>query len=119
MELCMNTLELSTFNLANSVANEKEEEFSIPLDISDILNICQEYNQLGWKIQNQIQSIVEIGLEESIKLGYIKIESLPYIKHFLKSISNNPYFGDAVDQAHECIFKIKEYEEKKIHSCMN
>ena len=35
-----------------------EEEFSIPLDVSDILNICKEYNKLGWQIQGQIENIL-------------------------------------------------------------
>lgn len=87
-----------------------EEEYSIPLDISDIINICREYNKLGWKIQNQVENILEVGVEESIKQGIVTKESLPQIKNFLKSISSNAYFGDAVSQSNDCIKLIREYE---------
>jgi len=87
-----------------------EEEYSIPLDISDIINICREYNKLGWKIQNQVENILELGVEESIKQGIVTKESLPQIKSFLKSISSNAYFGDAVSQSNDCIKLIREYE---------
>lgn len=89
-----------------------EEEFSIPLDVSDILNICKEYNKLGWQIQGQIENILEIGAEESIRSGFVKKESLSHIKNFLLAIGKNPYFGDAVSQANDCINLIVEYEEK-------
>ena len=108
----MTTSNLSLTKLININNSLEEEEYSIPLDISDIINICREYNKLGWQIQNQIENILEFGVEESINKGFIKKEYIPHIKHFLKSISNNPYFGDAGYQADECIHYIKEYEEK-------
>jgi hypothetical protein len=92
----------------NSINNE--EEYSIPLDISDIINICREYNQLGWSIQGQVENILEVGVEESIKTGMVKKESLPHIKRFLKAIGRNAYFGDAVSQAQDCIKLIQAYE---------
>jgi hypothetical protein len=91
-------------------STDTEEEYSIPLDISDIINICREYNKLGWKIQSQVENILEVGVEESIKQGIVHKESLPQIKSFLKSISRNAYFGDAVSQSNDCITLIKEYE---------
>lgn len=100
-------------NLIGSPADTDEltEEFSIPLDISDIISICQEYNKLGWQIQNQIEYILENGVAESIKSGIVKSEALPFIKDFLKRIYDNGYFGDASSQAQECIELIKQYEE--------
>jgi len=89
-----------------------EEEYSIPLDISDIISICREFNKLGWKIQNQVENILEVGVEESIKSGIVQQQSLPYIKSFLNAISSNAYFGDAVSQAEDCIKLIAAYEEK-------
>jgi hypothetical protein len=89
-----------------------EEEFSIPLDISDIINICREYNKLGWQIQNQVESILDIGIEESIKINVLKKESLSHIKNFLKRITDNAYFGDATTQAEDCINLIEMYEDK-------
>lgn len=91
---------------------DKEEEYSIPLDISDIISICRDYNNLGGRIQNQIDNILEFGVEESIQNKAVTKESLPYILNFLQQITKNPYFGDAVSQANECIFLIKEYQNK-------
>ena len=120
MELHMTAHQLDLSNLHGSTTEMKEEddEFSIPLDISDIINICREYTKLGWQIQNQVENILENGVEESIKSGFVKKESLFQIKNFLIAISKNPYFGDAVSQAHDCIKLIREYEtQNKIKMC--
>lgn len=95
-----------------TTTNDKDDEFTIPLDISDIISICREYNKLGWQIQNQVEQILEVGVDESIKSGNVKRESLPHIKNFLHRICENAYFGDAVDQARDGIKLIAEYEEK-------
>lgn len=105
--------EFETLSLIETeTKEEKDEEFSIPLDISDIINICKEFNNLGWQIQQQVENILEVGVEESIKSGIVKEESLPHIKFFLRRICDNAYFGDAVSQARDCIYLITEYEEK-------
>lgn len=107
----MTAHELDVLSLGKTTtSNDQDEEFSIPLDISDIINICREYNKLGWQIQNQVENILEVGVEESIKSGNVKRESLPHIKSFLHSICSNAYFGDAVSQANDCIQLISEYE---------
>lgn len=109
----MTALELKSLRpVSITPEKDKDDEYSIPLDISDIINICREYNSLGWNIQNQIESILECGIEESIKSGMVQRTSLPHIKHFLTRISQNAYFGDAVSQAHDCIKLILQYEEK-------
>jgi len=100
----LNTLETST-------SEEKDDEFSIPLDISDIISICKDFNSLGWQIQNQVENILEVGVEEAIRSGNVKKESLPRIKFFLRKICGNAYFGDAVSQAQDCIRLIQDYEE--------
>lgn len=105
----MNAHELEVLVL-NTTTTTEEEEYSIPLDISDIISICREYNQLGWQIQNQVENILEVGVEESIKNGNVKKKSLPQIKKFLQAICCNPYFGDAVSQAGDCLKLIVEYE---------
>ncbi len=110
MELHMTTNVFQSSFLTQLPESSAEEEYSIPIDISDIINICQEYNKLGWQIQNQIEHIMELGVEESIKSGFVKQQSLPHIKSFLKAISKNPYFGDAVSQAHECLQLIQQHE---------
>lgn len=98
--------------LTVSFTTDTDEEYSIPLDISDIITVCREFNKLGWQIQNQVEQILEVGVEESIKSGHVKRESLPHIKSFLKVISKNAYFGDAVSQADDCIKLISEYEKQ-------
>lgn len=113
----MTAQDLEVFSLTDGSAmaasiTSKEEEFSIPLDISDIINICREFNKLGWQIQNQVENILEVGVEESIKSGIVKQQSLPHIKSFLKSICQNPYFGDAISQAQDVIYLISEFEIK-------
>lgn len=109
----MTAYELEALNEhKTSTISEQEEEFSIPLDISDIISICREYNKLGWQMQSQVENILEVGVEESIRIGNVKQQSLPHIKNFLISINNNPYFGDAASQADDCIQLIRRYEEK-------
>lgn len=98
--------------LSSNTISSDEESYSIPIDISDIISICREYNKLGWQIQSQVESILELGINEAIQTGNIKKESLPHIKNFLQAISNNVYFGDSCAQAEECIFLIKEYEDE-------
>ena len=98
--------------IETETSNTQEEEYSIPLDISDIIRICQEYNKLGWQVQHQVENILEVGVEESIKSGNVRKESLPQIRKFLNRICDNAYFGDAVSQAKDCINLIQEYEDK-------
>ena len=113
----MNAHKYDALGLINTTSDkttslQKDDEFSIPLDISDILNICRAYNQLGWSIQTQVENILEIGVEEAIKVGSVKKESFPHIKAFLRCITDNPYFGDAGSQALDCLGLIKEYEDR-------
>ena len=113
MELKMTLNEFESLNvIETTTSEEKDDEFSIPLDISDIISICRDFNSLGWQIQQQVENILEVGVEESIKSGNVKKESLPRIKHFLQRICDNAYFGDAVSQAQDCIRLIQDYEEK-------
>lgn len=98
--------------IETTTSEEKDDEFSIPLDITDIISICRDFNSLGWKIQQQVENILEVGVEESIKSGFVEQKSLPQIKRFLKKICENAYFGDAVSQAQDCIRLIQDYEEK-------
>lgn len=95
-----------------SLNNESTEEtFSNPIDISDIISVCKEYSKLGWKVQSQVECIMEIGIDEAIKSNAVTVASLPHIKDFLQQISQNPYFGDACDQAVDCIHLIDMFED--------
>jgi len=87
-----------------------DEEINVPIDMSDILNVCREYNKLGWNIQNQIEQIMELGVHDAIKAGTVKLDALPHIKEFLFSIRDNAYFGDAASQANDCIDLIDIFE---------
>ena len=105
--------ELETLNVVvETTSDDKDEEFGIPICLDDIISICRDFNSLGWQIQNQVEDILEVGVEESIKSGNVKRESLPRIKYFLRRICDNPYFGDATSQALDCIKIIRQYEEK-------
>ena len=86
-----------------------DDEYDIPLDISDLISVCREYNKLGWQIQNQVESILDMGVQQAVEAGLVKRESLPHIKSFLNAICKNAYFGDAADQANACIYLIDEY----------
>ena len=87
----------STKNFIDTATLTQEDEFNIPLCIDDIISICREYNKLGWQLQQQIENIVELGVEEAINSGEVKQTSLPFIKDFLQAITLNPYFGEAID----------------------
>lgn len=108
----MNANDFKDLVLDSQTHNETDEEYDNPLDISDIINICREFNQLGWQIQGQVELILEVGVEESIKTGMVKQSSLPHIKKFLHAICRNVYFGDAVSQAHDAIRLITDFEDK-------
>ncbi len=96
-----------------SSLDDDTDEFSIPLDLSDLLLICQEYNKLGWNPQYQITYIAEHGVSSAIKNGVLKKEVIPSIRAFLKAIAKNAYFGDAVSQAEECLLALEAYEYKE------
>ena len=102
-------IENTNFSSLHPSRSEDDQRFDIPLDISDIINVCKSYNKLGWNIQQQIEAILELGVKDAIKDGKVKLESLPHIKDFLFSICEVAYFGDAADQSNTCIFLIEEY----------
>ncbi len=104
-----NVLDNVKFTTAKAAVDD-DDKFEIPMNISDILEVCKEYSRLGWQIQNQIEYISDMGIEESLKSGKVKIASLPLIKNFLKAVSKNPPFGDATEQADECVALIENYE---------
>jgi hypothetical protein len=113
MEFIMTPNEIKTSSLIQtSTSNHQDQEYNIPLCMEDIISICKVFGSLGWQIQNQIDNILDMGIEEAIKNGNVKETSLPHIKYFLNTICDNPYFGDAVAQAQDCLFLIHQYEEK-------
>lgn len=105
-----NVLSNVKFSALPSTKTEEDEKFDIPIDIADIINICKEYSMLGWQIQNQIEQITTLGIEKSIKSGAVKVSSLVVIKDFLYKICENAWFGDAANQANDCISLIEDFE---------
>jgi hypothetical protein len=113
MELDMTLNELDFINAEiETTSNDKNDEYSIPLDMTDIISICRDFSSLGWQVQNQIENILETGIEEAIRNGNVKQEALPRIKYFLQQVVSNPYFGDAASQAEDCLCVIEAYENK-------
>jgi len=106
---------------ANNIAETStEDDFSVPLNMNDIIDICRDFNQIGWSVQNQIEEMLEFGVEEAITSGMIKQEAIPHIKYFLQRIISNPYFGEASAQAKDCMKLIMHFEEKyKLYSKSN
>lgn len=88
-----------------------EESFTIPLHISDILKVCRSHSKLGWLIQSQAEAVLELGVTEAVDSGLVSIEALPHIKDFLLNIAENLYFGEASDQAADCIYLIDIFEQ--------
>jgi hypothetical protein len=105
----MTAHELKNLVLVSTTPNENNDEYNIPLDITDIISICREFNKLGWQIQSQVENILEIGVEESIKTGKVKQSSLHHIKSFFKAVHNNPYFGDSSLQSQDIIYQIDNF----------
>lgn len=96
-----------------------DTSFSIPLDINDIISICRQYAMLGWEMQGQIESLLEIGVAASIQNGSIKSNSLPFIKDFLQHITKNAYFGEATLQAEECLYLLDTLNNQQEQSPLN
>jgi hypothetical protein len=97
--------------MSKKISQTLNEEFSNPLDISDIIGICKKFSNLEYKIQSQIETILEVGVEDAIKIGMISKASLSEIKEFLISVSNVGLFGDAAEQARDCFELISIYED--------
>jgi hypothetical protein len=97
--------------ISTAITLTQEEEFNIPLCIDDIINICREFNKLGWALQNQVETIIEMGVEEAINSKKVKYSSLAHIKDFLLAICKNELFGDAASQSQDCIQLINQYQD--------
>jgi len=91
---------------------KQQDDLDIPLSMFDILNVCREYSLLGWQIQSQVEQIVDLGIEDAILSKAVAVSSLPHIRAFLQQVIRNPLFGDAADQAQECVMLIDAYQDK-------
>lgn len=87
-----------------------ESNDNVAIDITDILTICKQYNILGWNLQGQLEYLIENGVEETVNNGKVSVEMLPYIRDFLKSITERLTNADVVDQAYAIIMMIDYYE---------
>ncbi len=95
----------------SSINRNEQKDESSPLDISEIMQICREFSNLGFNIQNQIEYILENGILTSLSDGKINKSHLPFIKQFLLLIKDNFYFGDASYQASDIIDEISKIEK--------
>lgn len=94
-------------------------QLDIPIDITDIIGVCNEFNKLGGELQRQIQYLFDLGVEEAVKSGKVKVNALPFIKSFLMRIGDNFYFGDASEQACDLVFLIDLYMLNIQYSSLN
>ncbi len=99
-------------NFFSSINRDAVDFDSNPIDISEVIALCKEYSNLGYVIQNQIDFILENGVEEAIK--HNKISNLLYIKDFLEKMSNIYYLGDAALQAQDCLIQLSKIKENKV-----
>jgi hypothetical protein len=91
-------------------AATSNDDFSIPLCMDDIISICKDFSQLGNQVQTKIEDMLELGVEEAIGSGKVDQKYLPYVKFFLSKITENPFFGEARDQAQDCLRSIYLFE---------
>jgi len=70
----------------------------IPLDISDITNICKKFSNLSIKSRKILDLLLEEGVN-SINSGKITFAEVFELKEFLVMIKDNSLFGDASEQA--------------------
>lgn len=98
----------------NKLVNSTADEYTldIPIDISDILTVCREYSQLGWQMQQQLEYVMEVGIEEAISSGKVNANVIPLMRDFLRVICQNAFFGDASDQSYQAIMMLDDYVAK-------
>ena len=94
--------------MPNNLADIKFETLDLTPTISDVLNVCKQFSQLGWRIQAQLEYILNHGIEEAIGDGQISAETLPHIRHFLQFLCENPYFGDASEESLELLLLLDD-----------
>jgi hypothetical protein len=87
------------------------ETLDNPISMFDIISICREYNKLGYQMQSQVDQLLELGIQDAIKTRVVSAAALPHIKSFLQQVIRNPYFGEAVDQATDCVRLIEDWQD--------
>jgi hypothetical protein len=95
------------------------DEIDVPLDLSDILAICQEYSLLGFQLQNCLTNILDNGVEETVNSGKLNLSHIPFLIGFLDILSKNPYFGDAAYQAKQVKVLLQKFVERKQAPLLN
>lgn len=93
-----------------------DDEFSIPTDISDLLLVCQTYSSLDQKTRQTVEMILEIGIDEAIKHNIVKQDNCASLKNFFKAINNNPYFGEASEQAQDVLYSLDKINSNFLKS---
>jgi hypothetical protein len=88
----------------------EQDTLDIPIDLSDLIALCEAYSQMTRGMQQQANDLIELGIEDALKTKAVSTSSLPHIKAFLQQVQRNPLFGDAVAQAQEAIWLIEEWQ---------
>jgi hypothetical protein len=88
----------------------EQDTLDIPIDLSDLISLCEAYSQMTRTMQYQANELIELGIDNALKTRAVSASSLPHIKSFLQQIMRNPLFGDAVAQAQEAIWLIEEWQ---------
>ena len=96
-----------------------EDPFNTPISTFDILAICREYSKLGYQMQQQVETLTELGIQDAINSRAISAAALPHIKFFYQQVIRNPLFGDAVDQAAEIVRAIEDWQEANPNKMTN
>lgn len=100
------------FIKASGVVQYENKSESAPTDISDILNICKHFSQLGWRLQVQLEMIMENGVEEAMSGGQVDANALLGIRGFLKVVSDNELLGEVSEQCFATMMMIDHYIDK-------
>jgi hypothetical protein len=60
------------------------------MDLTTILDICKEYNRLGWAVQEQLEKVIDDSdnIKEMVEDGKLNPNALKYIKTFLENIAD-------------------------------
>lgn len=97
----------------------EQETINTPISMFDILSICREFSKLGYQMQQQVETITELGIKDAINSKAVSAAALPHIKFFLQQVIRNPYFGEAVDQAADAVRMIENWQESNPTKLMN
>lgn len=54
------------------------------LDMADVIRIGKAYSKMGWAIQEQLESVLDLGIKQALEDGELNMNALSYIYEFLE-----------------------------------